>query len=357
MMLNRKKEVGLILALISTLIQAGATVLPSSAFALVQDVNNTTFFIGRLETQDHEIESCYEVRQKLDVDGFTFCYPAISISGFGGCATSELEQFMSTQPFIATDGAVSNCLEPAMSLFEHFESFAKLRASDGKVHVNTCLWPSNMQTRVMQVLNSHTAHVYVVCNPPNRAWNLYNMFCDRMYDTDCTLDTTLDMYRSPLMFDQLLRRQEFPLAVKSFVHPELQVPIAPSCAAFEKMYSQHTVEVARVTGRHALILASETLLRIHPLFSAQMRRLEAYLVDILGQKWTLETSKFPSTATVSAAAGNAQIQLSREGKYSVSHFRSPLPATVQLIMNCWKECHHISHVTGYAYNCSSTTTA
>jgi hypothetical protein len=347
--------VGILLVVFLMLTHAGATA-PTSAFVPIQDVRNATFFIGRLDIQDQDhIESCYEVRRTLDAGGFTFCYPAIVINGFGGCATSELEHFLPLQPFIATNGAISECPEPTMSVYDHLERFSKISAVGGRIHMSTCMWPSTMQIQVVQALHARSAHIYVVCNQPDRAWNLYNMFCDHMYDTDCKLHTTSAMYRSPMMFDQLLRRQQFPLAVKSAVNPQLNVQLAPSCAAFEKIYTQHTAEMASVVGHHPLILASEALDRSHPHFNAQMLRLEAYLNKVLGQKWTLDIAKFPVSSTGAAVSGSPEIQVSRTGLYEVSRYRPLLPATVQHIMDCWKECTHISQVSGYAYNCSAST--
>jgi hypothetical protein len=341
-------------------------------FVPVEDINNSTFFIRKLEAKKHYIESCYEARRKLGGKGFTFCYPAVSMNGFGGCATAELQQFLSTQQFIATTSDTEHCPNIRKTIFDYFQSFAGLNSSAEKVHLNMCAWPSGAQTHIAQILAPRTANIFVVCNQPDRAWNLYNMYCDPLYDKDCEFYTTSRMYRSPMMFDQYLRMQQYELAQKSATNPVLHVPLVPSCAAFEKMYSHHTLALARVMDRRSLVLAGESLRRSNTLFSAQIRKIQKYLNDALGTSWTLDESKYPQDpAPTRSGQGDASLvppalvaapdtdndndagfALSPDGLYEVSQFRPMLPRTVELIMGCWKECPHISHVTGYHYNCT-----
>lgn len=335
----------------------------TSTFTPVQDINNATFFLRKLDAKEQHIESCYEARRKLEGKGFTFCYPAVSIDGFGGCATNQLQEFLSTQKFVATTSATEHCPNARKPIFEYFQSFAGRNSSTDTVHLNMCAWPSGIQTHIAQVLAPRTANIFVVCSQPDRAWNLYNMYCDPLYDKDCELYTTSRMYRSPMMFDQYLRMQQFELGQKSAVSPVLHVPLVPSCVAFEKMYSHHTLALARVTDRRSLVLAGETLQRSNALLSAQLQKLQKYLNDKLGTAWTLDESTFPQDLSPKSSSHSTEpspaaphtdsgFALSPDGLYEVSQFRPMLPATVELIMGCWKECAHISQVTGYHYNCT-----
>jgi hypothetical protein len=335
-------------------------------FAPVQDINNSTFYIAKLDADNQRIESCYEVRRKLGDDkGFIFCYPAVSIDGFGGCATQALQHFLAAQPFVAATVETNLCPNARKPIFEFFKTLASLNSSTTKVHLNTCLWPSTIQTHIAQILSPRTASIFVVCNQPDRAWNIYNMYCDPLFDKDCEFSTNKNMYRSPMMFDQYLRMQQAALALKSTVHPVLHVPIVPSCTAFEKMYSHHTLALARVTGHRSLVLASEALRLSSTTHSAQINKIQAYLNEILGSTWTLDVSKYPqeppardvsqgglAAAHSPQAPTAASLEPSPDGLYEISQHRPLLPVTVQFIMSCWKECMHISQVTGYNYNCS-----
>jgi hypothetical protein len=350
-----------------------ADALTPGVFVSTQDTNVTSMYIKMLHPQDGQIESCYEVRKTEESEGFRFCYPAVTIAGFGGCGASQVQQFLTAHPFIkqATSDEI-HCPRPEGSMYEYLRAFAatsNVTSSHTSVRLHTCLWPSDMQAHLTSVLSPRTANVFVVCNQPDRTWSVYNTFCDTLWEKTCSLYTTSSMYRSPRMLHEYLQMQQARLGVKSANHPQLNVPMVPSCAALSNLYTHRMDALTESSGRRVLVLARESLRTSYPYHSSHIRKLENYINYQLGTNFTLNdallhskvstpTQDAVTTAIQTASfrnisrAGSPQEVVADNSLYASSRFEPILPITVQYVMNCWQECAHISEITGYAYNCS-----
>mmetsp|Transcript_25741 Transcript_25741/g.56970 ORF Transcript_25741/g.56970 Transcript_25741/m.56970 type:complete len:398 (+) Transcript_25741:165-1358(+) len=333
--------------------------IDSKSFTKIVDAEGreTSFYIKRLAPSKEDwVHDCYEVR--LDNTGsasdYKFCYPSLHIAGMAQCGTSSLFQFFAQHEPIAAHLGKEHC--PSTGLYDYFKSMA--HAFEGmfaqkNVMAIGCINP-DMLMLIHRLIAPKAVYVFSIRDLPQQRWSAYNFWCDLYLDEVCNVKnywTATGMYRSPGMFDEMLRAINYPDQHRM----KQNVGIA-SCTSMNTFYHQNFVVLEEHLQPGQLVLiALEEMSSPHP--EPAFRRLEEGIYRWLGRKVVLERAHLRlvnggnDKGDKHVATGSTKPP---EGLYAMSNNQPMLQSSKQLIMECWNECGRISQLTGWEYNCSQT---
>jgi len=323
--------------------------IDSKSFTKIVDAEGreTSFYIKRLAPSKEDwVHDCYEVR--LDNTGsasdYKFCYPSLHIAGMAQCGTSSLFQFFAQHEPIAAHLGKEHC--PSTGLYDYFKSMA--HAFEGmfaqkNVMAIGCINP-DMLMLIHRLIAPKAVYVFSIRDLPQQRWSAYNFRCDIYTDKDCTGvhddRAGQGMYRSPGMFDEMLKSENFP--------DQHLLRLDYSCQSLNTLYHRSFSPLQQYLQPSQLVVISlDQISSPHP--EPTLRRLEASM-QWLGRNVTLDQKHLPVNTRHEAN----KTQKHTEGLYPISHNQPMLQSSKDYIYQCWNECGRISQLTGFKYNCSTT---
>jgi len=337
------------------------------AFTEIVDGEKGSFYIKRLKPSTGElieewVHDCYEVRldsapRAYGKEDFKFCYPSLHIAGMGKCGTSALYDFFAHHESISqlTRQNKEYCPRDE-GLYHYFRgmapSFDDMYRQE-RVVINGCISPAQLAP-IHRILAPKSMYVFIVRDLPQQRWSAYNFWCDLYLDEVCNVKnywTATGMYRSPGMFDEMLRAINYPDQHRM----KQNVGIA-SCTSMNTFYHQNfAILEEHLQPGQLVLIALEEMSSPHP--EPAFRRLEEGIYRWLGRKVVLERAHLRlvnggnDKGDKHVATGSTKPP---EGLYAMSNNQPMLQSSKQLIMECWNECGRISQLTGWEYNCSQT---
>jgi len=329
------------------------------AFTEIVDGETGSFYIKRLEPSKTDwAHDCYEVRldnspraYKAKAEDFKFCYPSLQIAGMGKCGTSALFDFFAhhTESITKLAGPNKEYCPHSEGLYRYFTgmapSFDEMYRQE-RIVVNGCISPPQL-VPIHRILAPKAVYVFSVRDLPQQRWSAYNFWCDAYSDMVCTAGhwTAAGMYRSPGMFDELLKAANYPDQ-----HPANR---PGSCTSMNALYHQSfAVLEEHLQPGQLVLIALEEMSSPHP--EPAFRRLEEGIFQWIGREVVLDGEHLHlMNSGNSRGAGRASTK-PPEGLYAISNNEPMLQSSKDLILKCWNECGRISQLTGWEYNCSQT---
>lgn len=299
------------------------------------------------ETSTSQHFSCYQIERKESSK--KFCYPSINIVGVGKCGTSALYLLFARNPAVlAANVNKEYCIESQQTVFSYLSGFPSPEELIEKSFiVNGCMRQDNLYVAVHRMLAPKTALIMSVRDMADRQWAAYNYWCSTEYDINCDdpgREAKVGMYRSPELFDQLLKSTEHVLSR----------PFLDKCSVMSTYYTGWRYYLKESLGILPFLVASEMFLNSSLVHTA-LDHLEGGINRALRSelKLRVEDLKMVNTGDHRGANVIDESRHSDSGVYAISHHRPMLDSSRKHIGRCWKECAEVSQATGFQYNCIS----
>lgn len=310
----------------------------------VKDEDGEAFEITRLPGRTTAMNSCYGIRSGSR--SRQFCYPSINVVGAAKCATSALYMLFARNPQVVVANSVKEyCIGKNQTVFEYLSGFPHPdKVPPGHYIVNGCIRVDEMFVSIYQLLAPRAALFFSVRNLADRQWAFYNYWCSDEFDINCvdaSKQVNDGMYRSPEMFDELL---------KSSAHIYSRPFVLP-CFDMAAYYSKWYKSLALSFGKPPFIIASESWLN-SSMVEPTLGRMKDYIAINIGTPLELRAEDMQRVNTGDHHGLVVDNTHSVDGgRYAISGHRPMLQSTRQHIMRCWAECPLISRLTNYPYAC------
>eukprot|EP00600_Ochromonadales_sp_CCMP1393_P002975 CAMPEP_0174981428 /NCGR_PEP_ID=MMETSP0004_2-20121128/15886_1 /TAXON_ID=420556 /ORGANISM="Ochromonas sp., Strain CCMP1393" /LENGTH=449 /DNA_ID=CAMNT_0016233175 /DNA_START=89 /DNA_END=1435 /DNA_ORIENTATION=+ len=343
--------------------------LRAHRYTTIIDADNSTFFLRRLNSTNRH-KSCYEMKKDKEIS--EFCYPSLHIAGVAKAGTSALYRF-----FTSTYKDVGYFVKAKEYCLVHIRERAKYYAylkgfvdgykpSGASINVNGCLLETDL-ILLHNLLRPRAAYLLSIRDLPTREWAAYNFWCDTQLDLYCNAKhdwTGQHMFRSPEMFEQLLRYVNYP-------NSPGYARALRRCSTYNNVYSNIIAQLENTAKGAVIVVSSEGLLKDsestngHPLFQKMLTEVGKVLKIRLpvpgnGGPFSMEVVNTGNNRGTTAYIDGAEKTKKHAGvyvdplggKYKVSQHRQMLPSTQQYLKMCWTECSKLSAATMYDYDCS-----
>lgn len=316
-----------------------------------------------IETNIHS--TCYEAEcignscPTAVIDRFySFCYPAVIITGVPKCGTSAMYELLSHLPNAVTMAEKENC--PYTKRRPHWKYFLSLpsltRVNASAIVVDGCI--DHIRNIVIRAILREPKTVYIVLTRdyPSMLWSSYNFWCSLTYDGD-TCDssryTKIGIHeRTPEIFHGMVSGDADGKTIPNPLfndHP---------CINAKSYYIEYLNNLwKKISYNATLVIASEDL-QHNPrivwnkigtrLGLSMTERMQHALYNVSKLRYNTQEGGKDYRHSIS-------IDNYKHGQFAVSNFTTMLNSTLQLLNKCWiDDCIVVSQLTGYRYQaCSS----
>jgi hypothetical protein len=213
------------------------------------------FYIKRLAPSKADwVHDCYEVRNNTAGDAdFKFCYPSLHVAGVAKCGTSSMFGMLTHHTESITDQQLDKeyCATDG-NLYQYWKGMApsfEAMFSQQRIYVSGCIQTETV-VKMHSILRPKALYIVLVRDLAGRMWSAYNYWCDPKEDLRCRGGdwTTPGMYRSPGMFDEMLKSSNYPLHLS---HDSVY-----NCATQNYFYTLQLVWLEKYVPAGQLVLIS-----------------------------------------------------------------------------------------------------